>query len=248
MIQHTSNYDQFQFIKGNRACEDYQRLLDSIKRRNMLPFHPIHVDKNYKIIDGQHRYRAAKELGLDVFFIVDEKANPGDIIDLNVYQKNWNTKNFLDFHCEHKLKEYVFFRNIKDKYNFEVSDMIANFTCEGHLKARVKSFQKGFLQFSATHEEIEKYCQMIAEIKNCFKKITKKRLKYGTLFSSLCSLIRMNGYDHKNFIYKIKNFPEGLEVALNCRTQSAIKNKLIELVYNYRTTANSAKRLPVDSQ
>lgn len=246
MIQHTSHYDQFQFIPGNRDCESYQRLLESIKRRNMLKFHPIHVDKNYNIIDGQHRFRAAKELGIDVFFIIDEKANPGDIVDLNVYQKSWNTKNFLEFHCEHKLKEYIFFKYLKDKYKFEVSDMIANFTLDGTCKARVTSFQKGFLKFNDTHEAIEKYCKMISEIKDSFKKTTTKNLRCGTIFNALCLLIKMKEYSHKTFLSKIDSFPEGVEVSLNCRTGAGIKNKLIEMVYNYRTPVSSSKRLPIN--
>jgi len=242
MIHQTKNYDQFKIIPSNRSCENYEKILESIKRRNMLAFHPIHVDKDFRIIDGQHRFRAAKELGIDIFYVIDPKANESDLVYLNMNQKNWSSKNFMNFHCAHKLKEYLFFKSLHENYGFEVSDMIANFTAEIPGETRTSAFQKGLIRFFGTHEEVVNVCEKIKEIRECFKKISPKKLRHGSLFSALCSIVRMAAYNHKNFIHKINVFPEGVEVALGCRTQHGIKNKLIESVYNYRSSEN--KRLP----
>ncbi len=109
MILKTVNYDMFVFRSDNRqkGVDDnhVQCLIDSIKSNNMLELRPIQVNSKMEIIDGQHRVKAAKALGLEIFYTVTPDANPLDIISLNI-QKPWQFGDFLNFYIENDYPEY----------------------------------------------------------------------------------------------------------------------------------------------
>jgi disulfide oxidoreductase YuzD len=66
----TKNYDLFNFIDGNRDVNDLhvKRLQDSFRKKYLI--NPIIVNENYEIIDGQNRFKAAKEEENPIYFIV----------------------------------------------------------------------------------------------------------------------------------------------------------------------------------
>lgn len=100
-LQHSANYGQFEFVNGNRpvnlSTPEARDLCDSMCDYGFLPSFPIMVRKNGSgknvIIDGQHRFAVAKELGLPVYFVVDN--SDVDISKINKAQRKWTP---LD-HC-----------------------------------------------------------------------------------------------------------------------------------------------------
>ena len=61
-IHITKNYNDFKFVKGNRAINytHVNNLVDSIKEKDLQM--PIIVDEKMNIIDGQHRFEAYRLL------------------------------------------------------------------------------------------------------------------------------------------------------------------------------------------
>jgi hypothetical protein len=73
-IRKTANYDIFKMIKWNRSLNrpNVIKLIEENRKHFQLHKFPILVTKDFKIIDGQHRFNAAKELGSPVYYIVAE--------------------------------------------------------------------------------------------------------------------------------------------------------------------------------
>ena len=86
MIQKTKDYEMFKFRDDNRPLSQphLKALIDSIKSKNLLEMRPIQVNAQFEVIDGQHRIAAAKALGVDIYYQVEESLNPEDIIRLNI--------------------------------------------------------------------------------------------------------------------------------------------------------------------
>ena len=61
-IKETKNYDQFKVGDWNRTIKknNLKKLEKSVKQNGWLK-HPIMVNENMEIMDGQHRFAYAKE-------------------------------------------------------------------------------------------------------------------------------------------------------------------------------------------
>lgn len=107
MVQKTRNYEMFNFLKYNREVKSYERVLNSIKKKNLLEFRPILVDKDFNVLDGQHRLLAAKELELEIYYeIKDKHCTPEDVILLN-NQTKWCLSDYLNFWSEQENADYI---------------------------------------------------------------------------------------------------------------------------------------------
>jgi hypothetical protein len=73
VVHKSHNYNQFKKIDWNRSVcqQNLQRLIKENREKFQLHRFPILVTKDFKIVDGQHRYEVAKELGSPVYYIMD---------------------------------------------------------------------------------------------------------------------------------------------------------------------------------
>lgn len=78
----TKNYDVFTMHASNREINilNIKKIKASLCARNMLHLRPIVVNKKMEIKDGQHRFLAAKELGLEIFYQIDDDGEDYDIV------------------------------------------------------------------------------------------------------------------------------------------------------------------------
>lgn len=72
VIQKTHNYDKFKLIDWNREINkpNVIKLIEENRIKFQLHKFPILVTDKFKIIDGQHRFAAAQELGCPIYYIV----------------------------------------------------------------------------------------------------------------------------------------------------------------------------------
>lgn len=109
-IRNTKDYSIFKFIQGNRPIDRFhlKRLKKSIESNNKMSIHPIIVNEKYEIIDGQHRLEAAKQLGIDIYYIIASDIDDSHVIDCNVNQKQWEVDNYINFFSiREKSEDYI---------------------------------------------------------------------------------------------------------------------------------------------
>lgn len=109
MIQQTEDYNIFKLSPHNRELKErnINKLIRSLKAKNLLRNRPILVDKEMNIVDGQHRLEAAKRLNIPIWYEVQEDLVPEDIIRLNDNAKMWENIDYLKFHVEKGNVEYI---------------------------------------------------------------------------------------------------------------------------------------------
>jgi ParB-like chromosome segregation protein Spo0J len=66
----TKNYSKFVFSKQNREIKSKTVLSikESMKKFGFIPGRPVLITKEWIIVDGQHRFLAAKDLNIEVEF------------------------------------------------------------------------------------------------------------------------------------------------------------------------------------
>lgn len=173
-IKITVNYNLFKINKlFNRDLyvntKDFAGLVASIKNHGRVLM-PILVDKNHFILDGQHRFMAAKELQKPLPYIVlkDSEKIMDIIKDLNSCSKNWNNNDYLKHN--YQKPSYKFFKQVLDEYGMPFSTTYALLTGKNYDVAAKNNFKSGLLKLSFQQKQdfktaIKKVDLLLHEVK-----------------------------------------------------------------------------------
>ena len=112
----TKDYNILKTLKGNRNIEPRHvaKLCWSMKQKNMLKDYPIIVNKDMEILDGQHRWEAAKLLQMPIIFIIAEDMENKDISTVNNISMKWKPINYV---LDYASKGNVNYIKLVDFYN-----------------------------------------------------------------------------------------------------------------------------------
>lgn len=126
MVYKTENYEKFKFIPGNREINSKHKktLAESIKKYGLLA--PIAVNRNYGIIDGQHRFECLKDAGLPVYFFIKEET-PGSeeeinrLIEENRTSRNWKRMQYIISMAERGNADLKHVVSVAEQYKIPVT-------------------------------------------------------------------------------------------------------------------------------
>jgi len=127
-----------EFIGSNRVPRecDINKLEVSIKLNNALHLKAIIAYYDEKtntlwLIDGQHRYKAAKALGLPIHVKVTDTYDPMWMSVLNCNQRNWTLKDFANMYMQDSDPKvsYIYskFIDFMAQYNISAGLLVALF-------------------------------------------------------------------------------------------------------------------------
>lgn len=154
-IYQTYDYKKFSYVKNNRELnyKHVEKIKKSIVTNDKTRVNPIIIDFKFKIIDGQHRFEACKELNKPIYYIIDAEFNNDDLMFININRKNWTTDQYLEWYIkEHNNPNYITFKNLRDFY--KVSSNVVMYTLlPGDNKA--DRFRNGELKISNIKEKEE---------------------------------------------------------------------------------------------
>jgi len=125
-IQKTKEYSIFKKHESNREINqaNLKKVVASISAANLLEFRPILVDKGMRVIDGQHRLEAAKALGVDIYYQVNEESTHEDIVLLNTVQKRWRNEDYIEYHISRGNLEYKKFKDFAAENALSTAELL----------------------------------------------------------------------------------------------------------------------------
>lgn len=100
-VEKTKDYAKFKNLAFNRDINKNKVLLlmGAMMKENCLSSHPIIVDEHFQIIDGQHRFEAAKRLDEDIFYIQNSNVSQKHVMVANLYQSRWTTLDVIKYYA-----------------------------------------------------------------------------------------------------------------------------------------------------
>ena len=226
-IYKTNNYEQFKLQEGNRIINEFHvdKLANSIKVMNLLADRPILVTKELVILDGQHRFLAAKKIGVDVYYHVAASTDIMQVPTINSMQKQWNVSDYISLYAKRGNKNYQWIEEIIKAYN---GDMTATYIIRflGPYINKASALKEG--RFEVSDEEkasIEMRIPYVLALAKLFNVII------NTISVSAFSLIIENpNYEHARMIEQATKYP-----SLFKRQVSIVNTvKMLDYVYNYR--------------
>ena len=144
-IYETRDYDIFKLLKQNRKLnpKNYTKLLMSMKEEQLQI--PILVNKDFEVIDGQHRLACCKETGLPIYFYIVDEYTIEQVKRANMVSSNWTKEDFLNMHIENGIEAYMDIYNMIHLYGVNVSDLIKLFSLVQNTSSKLlsKNFEDG---------------------------------------------------------------------------------------------------------
>lgn len=239
----TKDYNQFSFMKGNRRVNESHifQLKQSMSKKYLIS--PIQVNKNLEIIDGQHRFSAARDLNLPVYYFINPDYSLEEVKILNTHMKNWIKNDYLDAYCDMGHQEYIKFREFMRKYpefKMRSCEYLLNNSMKGkedstsvELRSETnprgrytrRYFQNGELKI----EDYELSCEnanKIIQVKPFFHKFN-----HHVFVATMIGLFKKPYYDHDVFLSKLAMNPTMLQPCVNIIQYQYV----IEDIYNFRS-------------
>lgn len=224
----TEDYDKFQFNSKNRNVNPahLDKLKNSIEEKNLLSGQPITVNGDFEIIDGQHRFTAARDLGLPVYYIMVDELTIEDAITLNINTRNWRYKDYLHYWIDQGAEEYIYFKKFMEKYGFGYAVSLALL---GLGQADKGQKLTDFFNSGRFKPKYREYAEAIGN------KVLKLK-QYGNFVTTRSFMLafdkvmNMDGFNYEEFLGKVKQTPGRFER----RADVDRYLRMLEDIYNYR--------------
>jgi hypothetical protein len=222
-IKSTTNYSLFQPLKGNRNVNrgHVMRIKESMKKQMLPTF--IEVNERYEVIDGQHRLEALKELGLPVYYIVNEGSGLREAQRHNEIKRKWGYADIMSSHCAAENENYLFIQYLVNKYSLTIDNALI--ACKRGINGQRLNydFQQGELEIK-NKKEIEELIRQALRV-NAVVNIMRK-----TAWSAILQCIDSKFFDIDVFIRKLTYLKDQFTPQVTKKQQIA----QIEEIYNYK--------------
>ena len=234
-LECTTDYDLFESHSYNRELRDLSMIKSSMIEHGFRPSSAIHVVRNgnnkLKIKRGHHRFAAAKELGLPVWYIVDDDT-------MSIYEwefdsrQAWTLRDFVTSYANAGNENYQ--KAIDYSVENGISLTIA-MTLVGGFQAGNWNNEKQDIARSGKFKAVDNVhaCQMsdlIKFMRNEGVDFTAHR----QFLAALSMAILVPGFDLQIFKARIKQYPK----LMKRRATRYDFLEEIEIVYNYHASRN----------
>lgn len=157
-IQRTKDYEIFKKVHLNRDVDmnHVKKLKKELERENNLHLKPIICNGQMEVISGQHRLEAAKQLGLDIYYICDQNVSYEFILNDNSVQKSNSLKEVVEFWAKKdKKKDYIELEKYLLKTRLSVKALLG-LLFGASDKAMTDLLRSGKFAMPTTSDKIEK--------------------------------------------------------------------------------------------
>lgn len=224
-VQSTTDYNLFKRIKGNREVRKphKNRLLEAIKDDpHSIVYTPIVVNENMEIIDGQHRFRAIKELALPVHYIQMPGLKLRNVQKLNSTSKAWQPMDYARSFAELGNKNYQTYIEFKDKYKLNHDILMRYLALSNPITGQ--AFNAGLFQvFNASISHT--LCHQLLEVGQYYERYNIRNFALGYLQIALTPK-----YDHSRMLRQ-------MDIHGDKYQEQPLPNDVareLERIYNYK--------------
>ena len=221
----TNDYSMFKYIDGNRDVNKVHlnRLKKSMDEK-YIPV-PIIVNERYQIIDGQHRFESAKQLNKPIYYIAIKGLRLDEVHRLNSNSKNWTAEAYMEGYCQLGLKDYILYREFKNKYGFGHNETNAILNGRNRMSGTDNvAFKDGSFKIVNYHLAI-KNAEKICMVKPYYSGYQRRSFVYAML-----ELFDNKEYNHAEFLNKLSFQSVKLQ---DCTDVRGVLT-LTEEIYNFK--------------
>lgn len=212
-IYFTKEYGLFKIMTGNRPLNENK--IRKIKQDicngiDVLKYCPVIVherDGRLEIIDGQHRFYVAKQLGSHVWYIVAGEMSLLEIAKVNSNTEKWKPADFINCYAVQGNEHYVKLREFIEETHFPLSvalQLLGKGLDVADSGGGIKEiFQEG--QFIVTNEED---ANKVKEVVEQFEPFGMRRSRVFVV--AICKIMQAEKVPVQELITAFKANPDKL--------------------------------------
>jgi len=222
-ISISKDYSRFKTLGGNREVSKLHlaRLKKSMQDNHLIS--PILVNENMQIIDGQHRFAAAKELNLPIYYFIVHGYGLKEVQTLNANSKNWGANDYLDGYVDMGKEPYVKYKHFITKY--KLGHQATRRILYGHDNGgAAKVFFNGDFKIRDWDKAI-KIAEYLESLKPFYAGYKRR-----SFISAVIALLDNPNFDPAHFYTQAE---KNISMFYDCPSMAAYK-EMIENIYNYR--------------
>lgn len=208
VVQETKDYEQFKFLEDNREPfgPHLKRLADGIAANpRLLRAQPVLVNEKMEIIDGQHRFLCAQELGLPIFYTMVRGLTIEDARKMNMLHRNWIPNDFARSYAIEGRKSYQRYLQLQDDYGFRFVVLLDYISLTGNNKGATSKFRRGELEIP-DEAKTRKLLDMLCDTAQYTNRIID--LQYD---KAMLRAFNNPQYDHERMLKKLAILGSGLQ-------------------------------------
>ena len=235
------DYGAFKIIKSNRNINRSHllKLIKSMKEEYHADACPMTCNEKFEIIDGQHRYKAAMELELPVYYLIKEGLTIKQAVQMNINSKNWKDWDYQKHYSEEGNPDYKRYKLFRTEFEFGHNPTLKILAdCTGDGGTLGEMFREGALEIK-NWEVAKTKARMISQAKTVYAGGWKKQ----AFVTIMMKLFEYDGYDHEKFIKKLNQnkYDKIRELRVAGTNRNALI-KAIEDIYNQNASVSQIVR------
>ena len=246
----TTNYSMFGHIGGNRNLDtsNLNKIKQSVSKKHIKTNAVIcildveDVKVPLKIVDGQHRFEACKDLNIPVSYVIDSSLTMSSILNditlLNTASKEWDVSDFMNSEAQKGNQNYVLYSQVYNIFNnsfdheslFYILNNDDSRTCP---KISYPLFKSGQLHFDQSD-----YNYLIQRLKDISKFDYYNELGGKRYYQkALNQLINTKGFDMGQMLSKIQTRQSTI---VKCTTVDGALRQLGD-IYNWKSQSGKVR-------
>lgn len=227
-IKTSTDYKKFQIMGGNRVINVNH--VNQLKREmeydpELAVAEPILVNEHMFIVDGQHRFTAAKELGLPIYYIVKPGATVETAARMNITQRRWTMDDFAKSYADRGREDYIEMLRIKKMYPRFNNSLLVLILSGGRQNNSTDTFRRGDFKIANKEGALEQL-EMLKQV------VDRTGIQMNVpMAAAFLQVLKNEDFNWVKFMGKLDGKPDNLVVS------GIVRNCLrsIEDVYNHQS-------------
>jgi hypothetical protein len=227
-VYYTTDLEMFKPMEHNRVKSKarIKEIAQSMEEEGLLKV-PIIVNRKKQIIDGQHRFEAAKLAGKGLYYITANKYGENEMMSINKTMKNWSKNDYLSHYVSKGNKNYIKVAEFRKEFPmFSLTDSCI--FLKGGLASGInkQTFSTGKFK-AGSMEKARVWANFILSLEPYAPKIFYRTVFVRTMLSILA---KYDEFVMSEFIKKAEIVPHYFKI---CGDKAGY-SRMIEDIYNFK--------------
>jgi ParB-like nuclease family protein len=227
-LECSDEYDAFTLHPEQRSLQPAHtiKIMRSMKSRGFIATCPIVVNDRFEILDGQHRFQAAKNLGIPFFYVVNEAIDVQDVREMAKANAAWVLGDYVTSYIRQGNDNFIRLQKLKEQSGLSWGPfMVGAFPGYRHMSDDIRSGKLVLteLKEAAIIDFISKFLM--------FRELFPKGWQHRGFVIACSQLFSHPQYNHKQMTARLEYQSTRL---VRCPNSEAYLAMLSE-IYNYRS-------------
>jgi len=164
IVYSTKDYAWFKKTRGNRdaTVNHCRKIRNSIVEKDLEMV--IYVNNNGTIREGHTTFEVRKDLGLPIYYIMNDKFVSEDVSRFNKTRENWTFSDTLNFYVTRNTRSYKVVKQKMAKYFMPIQETVGLLKAEtSPSKDTSEDFKDG--KYNLKYSEIKKFDDLVGDMR-----------------------------------------------------------------------------------